>query len=187
MRLFAAIDLDAAAQAGLAAEPSRMRAAADAHSPLRWVRPDPLHMTLVFLGEVGAALADDAMRAVNRPLPQAPFDLEFAGAGAFPPRGAPRALWIGVRRGEPELRMLQTAVAERIAALGVTLEPRPFAPHLTVGRWKFSRSSDRRLADALPPSTIATVRIDHVTLYRSQVSSSGSTYTPLARANLAAD
>jgi 2'-5' RNA ligase len=94
-------------------------------------------------------------------------------------------LWIGIRDGESELRELQRVVAERVARAGVALEERPFSPHLTLGRWKESRSSDRsRLADAFHARAIAHARVDRATLFESRISSKGPTYTELARATL---
>jgi 2'-5' RNA ligase len=186
VRLFVAVDLDDAARASIAAEQDRLRRTAGG-SALRWVRPQHLHITLVFLGEVAEQRANAVIEAYDTPAAMQPFDLAFSGIGAFPPRGAPRALWIGVSRGESELKTLQQQMADRACQQGITLEPRPFSPHLTVGRWKDSRSSDRRryMSDT-PGGEIARVRISRATLYRSQLSSTGATYTALAHATLAA-
>ena len=55
MRLFVAIDLDAAARASIADEQRRLAACTAGGTPVRWVKPDQLHLTLVFLGEVQEA------------------------------------------------------------------------------------------------------------------------------------
>ncbi len=62
MRLFVAIDLSDEARAAAAAEQKRLAAAlGGGRSSLRWVKPDQLHLTLAFLGEV-----DEARGAVGR-------------------------------------------------------------------------------------------------------------------------
>ena len=104
MRLFVAVDLDDAARASIAAQQDRLRRTAGG-SAIRWVRPEHLHMTLVFLGEVAEQRANAVIEAYAAPAIMQPFDLAFSGIGAFPPRGAPRALWIGVSRGESELKL----------------------------------------------------------------------------------
>jgi RNA 2',3'-cyclic 3'-phosphodiesterase len=186
VRLFVAADVDAPSRAAMAAEQRRLRTAAERGSPLRWVRPEQLHLTLVFLGEVDDVRADEAVAAIGQPVDQPPIDLVFAGQGVFPPRGAPRALWIGLGSGDAELRALQRVLAERVARLGLPLESRPFSPHLTIGRWKASRPSDRTIvASAFHDRIVARTRVDHATLYRSRISSAGPTYTELARAILA--
>jgi len=184
VRLFVAVDLDDAARASIAAEQDRLRQAGG--SSLRWVKPEHLHMTLVFLGEVAEQRASAVIEAYAAPEVMQPFDLAFSGIGAFPPRGAPRALWIGVSRGESELKALRQRMADRAGEQGIALEPRPFSPHLTLGRWRDSRSADRRRYESEAPSAeIAHVRVSRATLYRSQLSSTGPTYTALAHATLA--
>jgi 2'-5' RNA ligase len=187
MRLFVAVDIDQAARASIAGEQQRLRAVAEGGSALRWVKSDQLHMTLVFLGEIEEVRAAAVIAAYDAPAAVAPFDLVFQGVGVFPARGAPRALWIGIGEGETQLSGLQRLLAARALELGVALDSRPFRPHLTLGRWKESRSSDRhRLVDQGRGGAIARVQVTCATLYRSQLSSSGPAYTPLAHVTLTA-
>ena len=186
MRLFVAVDLDAAARAAIAAEQSRIASVmGDARSSVRWVKSDHLHLTLVFLGEVSESQAPAVAEAIGRPVEAPPFDLTFQGMGVFPTRGSPRAVWIGVTSGANELLDLQRELARRVAGEAIELESRPFQPHLTLGRWRQSRPSDRGRALAAARSDIvARVHVPAATLYHSRLSSAGPTYTALARANL---
>src|SRR5262245_22512686 len=188
MRLFIAVDLDDEARAAIADEQRRLKVAFDdARSSIKWVRPDHMHLTLVFLGEVPEARAPAIVDTVNQPVAQPPFDLVFAGIGVFPPRGAPKVLWVGAAAGEADSIGLQRELANRMRRLGVELDQRPFHPHLTLARWKTSRGADRSRALATgPDGAIARVHVDHATLYQSRLSSAGPTYTPLARATLSA-
>jgi 2'-5' RNA ligase len=188
MRLFIAIDLDDDARAAIGAEQKRLAAALAAarRSSIRWVRPDHMHLTLVFLGEVEEARAEAVIEETRRHVALPPFDLVFAGAGVFPPRGAPNVLWIGVIAGAERAIALQAELARRVARHGVALETRPFRPHLTVGRWRDSRSADRDHVSSAGDRVVATLHVDHATLYQSRLSPAGPSYTPLARANLSA-
>jgi RNA 2',3'-cyclic 3'-phosphodiesterase len=188
MRLFIAIDLDDGARKAIADEQRRLKAAFDdSPSSLKWVRPEQMHLTLVFLGEVPETRVPAVVDNIGEPVAQAPFDLTFAGLGVFPPRGAPNVLWVGASSGEAESIALQRELADRVQRLGIVLERRPFHPHLTLARWKSSRGADRpRALEAVGDAVIATVRIDHATLYQSRLSSAGPAYTALARANLSA-
>ena len=95
------------------------------------------------------------------------------------------AIWIGVTGGAEALVDLQHEMARRVAAAGVTLETRPFRPHVTVGRWRHSRPSDRRGALAAATSLVlARTTVARATLYHSRPSPAGSTYTALAHATL---
>ncbi len=132
------------------------------------------------------------IEAINIAVDLPVFDIAFGGAGVFPPRGAPRVLWIGVTEGAAALTSLQSEIAERIRGLGLTFDDRPFHPHLTVGRWRESRSDraarGRRRGEGGPPGgsgTVADVRVTRATLYQSRLSASGPAYTALAHATLA--
>jgi 2'-5' RNA ligase len=184
-RLFTAVELDDGARDWVASIQQRLGARARTDC-LRWVRAEHLHLTLVFMGAVTSEQMPRIEDAMNCDVRADPFAMELGGCGAFPERGAPRVLWVGVRRGADRITSLQQSVASRLAGLGVPFEARPFHPHLTVARWRDqSRAISRRdLADVC--SGVATVQVDHVALFRSDLSSSGPTHTVLARARLAA-
>jgi len=186
MRLFIAVDLSEEAREAIAAEQQRMAAAlGGTKTSLKWVKPDHAHLTLVFLGHVDAGRAASVVETIGGDVDLAPFDLVLEGTGAFPPRGAPRVLWLGTTRGAPELVALERRLSSRVAGVGVELEARPFHPHLTLGRWRESRPSDRgRALAAARPGPIAQVQVRYATLYESKLSPSGAAYTPLTRANL---
>ncbi len=185
MRLFLAIDLDDAARAEMSAEQTRL-ARTLGRSSLKFVKPDQLHVTLVFLGEI----PEDRVTAVcgaleTPPLGHPAFDAVFDRIGLFPPHGAPRVLWIGAGEGAAEMIALQHQLAARMAALGIDTDRRAFQPHLTLGRWRNARPRDRTALRDLPAARRAVrLHVDHVTLYHSQLSPSGSTYSPLAHATL---
>jgi RNA 2',3'-cyclic 3'-phosphodiesterase len=188
MRLFVAIDLDERARRAIAAEQTRLAEAMGVRrAAVRWARPEHLHLTLVFVADAPDARLPDLVAALSAAMNRKPFSLVLGSLGVFPSRGAPRAVWLGVTGGEPELRAVQREVADRIERVGIALEPRPFAPHLTLGRSKASRPSDRGLMLAAASSgVIARVRVDHATLYLSRPTSEGPRYTELARVNLTA-
>ncbi|HMF97606.1 MAG TPA: RNA 2',3'-cyclic phosphodiesterase [Vicinamibacterales bacterium] len=186
MRLFIAADLPDSVRDALAAEQKRLSAAlAGSGSSLTWVRPEHAHLTLVFIGNVDDARVQAVADAIAVDVEAPPFEAVFEGAGVFPPRGAPRVLWIGVTAGAGELSHLQRILAARIAALRLPIEDRAFHPHLTLARWRESRSADReRALAAARRRVVARARISAATLYQSRLSPAGPTYTALSRANL---
>jgi RNA 2',3'-cyclic 3'-phosphodiesterase len=186
MRLFIAIDLDEAARAAIAREQKRLAAVlrASSRSSLKWVQPDHMHLTLVFLGEVDEARAIPLIEDIRREIVQPPFDVVFGELGVFPPKGAPNVLWIGVTAGVEPAIALQRTVSERVWRQGFPPETRPFRPHLTLARWRDARSADRQHVTTAEPHDVAMLHVDHVTLYQSRLSSAGPSYTALTRANL---
>lgn len=185
MRLFAAVDLDDEARLAVAAEQKRLARILDEGRALRWVRPEQIHLTLCFLGEVDQTRTDTLVAAFGADLVAPRFTMLFAGLGVFPPRGAPNVLWLGVREGEASVIDVQRLIANRLAALGFPRETRPYHPHLTLARWRGARpAAARRALAADRGDEIARVRVTVVTLYQSRLSPQGASYAPLARAAL---
>ena len=186
MRLFVAIDLDDAARQAIADEQKRlMRVFGPADRSLRWVRSDQMHLTLVFIGHVDEARAATIAEMMSARIGMSPFTIAFEKIGVFPARGTPNVLWLGVAGGAREAVALQRIVAERLEPVGIERERRPYHPHLTLGRWRTSKASDRvRAVEAGRDGEVARVAVESVTLYESRVSAAGPTYTALVRAPL---
>ena len=156
MRLFTAIELTEGARQAIAAEQKRIAEVVGrgAAGSLKWIRPEHMHLTLVFLGEIEEAKAPAIIRAMGDDIDEAgPFAIVFGGIGMFPPRRAPRVLWLGLSRGANEAFALQRRVVERLSPTGVAIEERPFHPHLTLARWRDSRQADRRPVAAAESSS----------------------------------
>lgn len=188
VRIFIAVTLDGATRARVEALIDELRnQPAAAAVRVRWVPEANLHLTLRFLGELDehrtAAVRETLMSAWS----QSPFKASLGAAGLFPPRGAPRVVWLDVRDGADRLHELQQEVERRLARIGFGRERRPFRPHLTIGRMKrIARRAERalnRTVEALDvPQTEWTV--DRVVLMESRLSSEGAAYHELAAATL---
>jgi len=185
MRLFTAIDLDERTRDAVARLQRRLTERLSGDRSLKWVDPARMHLTVVFLGEIADARVPLIVDSLSVPIEASRFAIAFQGLGVFPPRGAPRVLWLDVAQGTGALATVHRHVVERLKSLDVTLEDRPFHPHLTLARWRDSRPSDRTRALAAEiHEPIAPLGIDSIALYQSRLSSAGSTYTVLARATL---
>jgi 2'-5' RNA ligase len=189
MRLFVAVDLDETARPAIARLQQALASRLASDRALRWVRPDRMHLTVMFLGEIAEAGVAPLIGVLSRPLDAKPFPVTLAGVGVFPSRGAPQVLWLGAAEGADRLAALETLVAERLAPLGIDRERRPFHPHLTLARWRGRAATRVAAADRVrvtrePSDRVARFDVDHVTLYASRLSPAGPTYLALARANL---
>ncbi len=186
-RLFVAIELDDDARQAVAAYAARIFRSGNLRPGLlKWVRPEQIHITLAFLGDVPDASVAGLVTAISADIPVPPFTVRFGGLGVFPPRGAPRVLWMGVRAGGDEIAAVQAEIATRVRGAGVTLESRPFHPHLTLARWRETRASDASAVAPADRRVVASCRVEYATLFQSEVTPAGPLYRALARATLTA-
>jgi 2'-5' RNA ligase len=154
-----------------------------------WVKPSAAHVTVRFIGEVDEDVARAIGSALAAPLPLPPFDVQWATVGVFPHGRAglraPRAIWIGASDGAASFSALADAVNQRLEPIVGRGDDRPYSPHLTIGRVKFP-GRHAPWAEALAAAGLQPTRsrIDHVTLYRSQLSSRGPTYTSICEVTL---
>ncbi len=179
MRVFFAVELP---------EPLR-RTLADGLAPLRrllpparWVRPESLHVTLKFLGELEDRVVERLQQDAALALQQVkPVTVALAGGGFFPSSRRPRVAWVGGEAAGIEGwagRLEQCAWRH-----GVPTEERGFSLHLTLARlerpWG-NEAVERFLQEVagwrLPPFVAR-----EVVLFRSQLGAGGARYQALAR------
>jgi 2'-5' RNA ligase len=180
VRLFVAADLPAEVRVRLGEIQDRLRPAAPS---VRWVRPEGIHLTLKFLGEVAAVRRPGLEAALAGPaMGGTPFHLEASGVGLFPERGAPRIVWVGIRGEVETAAALRRAIDGATQPLGFEPEGREFRPHLTLGRVRGSGGGDWRAA--LERASIAEAgrfEVREFVLFESRLGPEGAAYTPLAR------
>lgn len=188
IRSFVAIELDE----GLKRELHKVQLdLADRIAPgtVRWTRPEGIHLTLQFLGEVAEGrigAITDALREACRPF--APFSFQVEGLGCFPDLRHPRVVWVGVNESTGALRALHQAVSEALRPLGFRPD-KAFHPHLTLGRAKrgASREAIQALGTLIQKARLAPlghVEVHEVHLMRSDLQPSGAVYSCLSVARL---
>lgn len=180
-RLFVALDLPVAYRREIGRRAAALRRELP---PARWVRPEAMHLTLAFLGDTPVARVDDLAGALGPAFATAPaLELSLAGGGAFPPRRPARVAWVAVT-GPAALPALQRRVAETAAAaLGGSVERKPFHAHVTVARPRrpWSQRVVERFAAEFEPPVGEPFTVREGVLYRSRLDPGGAIYTPLAR------
>lgn len=183
MRLFVAIVLDERVRARLAAVQDRLR---NKCPGVRWVRPELVHLTLKFLGDVGDGDVSSVVDSVALAAETCePFDMKVADLGCFPERGPVRIIWAGVRVETGALLRCSEAVEGALELCGFQRERRSFSPHLTLGRVREDRSGAglrEAVAGKELPETMQPVA--SITLLSSVLSPSGPTYKPVSVAKL---
>ena len=180
LRVFFAIELDGPARRAVADVSSVLRARPGGDA-VRWVRPENLHVTLRFLGDIDPArVASLAAHVRAQTAALAPFALRLGALASFPPGRRPRVVVLELAPGEP-LAALAEAVERGVVAAGCAPEPRAFRGHLTLGRVREGRTPPALVALAVPP---AIFDVTESVLFASELHPSGSRYTPLERVPL---
>ena len=104
---------------------------------VKWVRPENMHVTLKFLGEVDEKILPDLYDSLEKSLTNDQvFDFNLKALGCFPNVRRPRVIWVGIDRGAQNLKTLAAKVDSAMAEFGFERDKRGFSPHLTVGRVK---------------------------------------------------
>ena len=188
LRLFVAVELPQHVRDALGASIDRLRSTL--RGPYRWVRPEGIHLTLRFLGDVEAERIAELASALGPPVaPLPPFELRLDGTGVFPNARAPSVVWAGVGGESGALARLAAAVGIATAGVGAPAESRPYQPHLTIGRvrGRLAASEIEALSETLSKVTYdqaAPFPVDGVSLMRSELGPGGARYTRLAYAPL---
>jgi 2'-5' RNA ligase len=184
MRAFIAIDLPKELHAALSREQSVLRRAAP---DARWTRPEGIHLTLKFLGEITDRQCARVREALGLLGPLEKFSVEVKGFGFFPDARRPRVFWAGVEA-PPALEKLAQEIEKAAARLGFTPENRPFKPHLTLARFKEPRPQPALLAaiaertgGAPEAFSLGRFEASEFFLYESKLSPEGAEYLKLAQ------
>jgi 2'-5' RNA ligase len=185
VRTFIGIDLGKAIRDRLVGlQQTLTRAGAEA----KWVEPENLHVTLLFLGEVDMVDLPAVCEAVAAETAQHPaFPLTVEAAGCFPNPRRPRILWAGVGQGVQEVCALHDGLEKPLLALGCyRREERKYSPHITLGRIR---------GDRPPPTLTAALAreaawkggetvVEEIQVMGSELTPKGPVYTVLSRAHL---
>ena len=181
-RLFIAVMLPTAVQERLAG----LIGLLDTHRAiLRPTRPEGLHFTLRFLGNMTAAQEQQIMEAVATAVDGvSAFPLAIGGFGAFPNTRRPRVVWLGLREGAAPLIAMQRRVEDELLRRALVPDSEDFTPHLTLARVRPEAGPAARAAlgtalAALPTREQAHSTAQAVSLVHSVLTPQGSRYTIL--------
>lgn len=184
MRLFIAIELPGEIRQAIAGVQEELRKTG---ANAGWTRPEGVHLTLKFLGEVPENNVAGIPAALTGAVQgTGTLDLAVEGAGAFPNAKAPRVLWLGVTGDLEKLAKLQAAVEDAMAGLGFKREDRAFSPHLTLARIRFPKPRDdwQRKIENIRGVKLGRFRADRVSLMKSELRPEGAVYTEIGKVEL---
>lgn len=186
-RLFLAFDVDETCRQAIERLVHDLAARVDSQKPgskgrVKWVERENLHLTVNFLGSTPEQRLQAIRALLEPPFDSRAFELRFDQLGAFPERGAPRVIWLGDSADAARAQAVQRELEDRLKAVGVPPERRPFRAHLTLGRFREpARHEEGRMIREFVVNPIGPLVVDHLTLYESHLSSRGPSYEALLR------
>jgi 2'-5' RNA ligase len=139
----------------------------------RWIRPEQMHLTLRFIGDVDGGrlrLIREALAALRAD----PFSLRLRDIGFFPPRGTPRVVWAGIEKND-KLVQLRNRIESALVRTGLEPEGRKFSPHITLARLRNTPAA--RIGAYLNHNCFFSTReftVDRFLLYSSVLNSKGA-------------
>lgn len=149
----------------------------------KWTRPDQLHLTLAFLGDVEASKIPQLISGLSPVVrKRSAFDAQWSGLGAFPKPERASILWAGVDLGRNQLLSLHREVADALVSLGFSPDSK-FTPHVTLARAKRFGGGPANLKpiiDRFREITFGADKFSQVAVMSSECRPSGSVYTPMA-------
>ena len=153
---------------------------------VRWVRAANLHFTLRFLGDIYESSVEKLNDAITSSIADIkPIELKLSGLGCFPNMKRPRVVWLGAAGEIDELKVLANNVESACRESDFGKGDKPFSPHLTIGRIKNPHGLGM-LIERLPKVEFSSddILVDHVTIFKSDLSPRGPKYTSLAEIKL---
>jgi 2'-5' RNA ligase len=152
---------------------------------LSWVRPENLHITLRFLGDLGDAGVQQVCDLVARVVPEEAAPRSRLGSiGAFPNLTRPRVVWVGLAEGAEAVSALALSVNDALQRGGFGAPDKPFRPHLTLARVREGARFLEALRDAAPELPSSAALLDRVCVMKSELHPAGARYTALTEARL---
>ncbi len=152
-----------------------------------WVKPENIHLTLKFLGEISRQNVDIVAQCMAETAKQySPLKFSAKGFGVFPTVKRPKVLWIGLNGDTYPLIQLQKDLEDRLDSSGFPKEGRGFKAHLTLGRAR-AEIDPRQLVEVMEKfSGIESEHFaaDKMILFRSELKPSGAVYTELHSVNM---
>lgn len=179
MRVFVGIPLPADARERLASLCSGLPNA-------RWVRPENLHVTLRFIGDIDDGRVED-LDSLLAAISSAAFPMTLSGVGCFERGRAVSAVWAGIEAGTA-IGHLYEKVESAVVRAGFEPEHRKFKAHVTLARLR--NTPVRRVGDFLQAREAfvhGPFPADRFTLFRSHLGHEGAHYEALVDYPLTAD
>jgi len=147
------------------------------HNPqVKWVPPENLHLTMLFLGDTDTGLIPEIASILQSRADEfsAP-KLALCGLELFPSRN-PRIVWASLQGGDDAVFRLHKALLKDIRAIGCAPDAKALKLHITLGRIKSSMPVVLEGQILQSPVDNGYFHYTRLSLYRSVLRPEGPTY-----------
>lgn len=183
VRSFIALELTPEIQRHLAQVQNELKKSG---ADVKWAKPEGIHLTLKFLGNVSLELIDEIKKVIDRvACDHKSFELKIGQLGVFPKIEHPRVIWTGIEQGKEKTLELAQDLEEHLIKLGFLREKQSFHPHLTLGRVRSERNRNqlKRFLQSIT-SPQETMQAKTLALFKSTLTPQGAIYQHLYEAKL---
>ncbi len=181
-RIFTAIDISDEARANCANYIENLRSVFP-HLRVGWEKPEKLHFTLKFLGDIDEMQLQNLTEAVAAAVRKSSnFKILIAKTGAFPNKRNARILWLGVDEEQANMPKLKKVLESECFERGLTKENRDFKAHLTIARLREPHKSAELVEKHLSENFVSDeFTVSAITIYESRLQKSGSIYSIVSK------
>lgn len=146
---------------------------------IKLVEEENLHLTLLFLGKISQDNVSLVREALGKLMLAGKIKLRIKELEVFPSAKQAHGIWLKIGGETEKLFPLFKKLSERIISLGFDLENKHlrFSPHITLGRFRKSRSFGEINKTDLPKEEFL---VKKIVLFESKLSSKGPKYSKLA-------
>ncbi len=181
-RIFTAIDISDAARAECANYVENLKSVF-LHLRVSWEKPEKLHFTLKFLGDIDETQLRNLTEAVAAATGKiSNFKIRIAGTGVFPSKRNARILWLGVNDEQANMQKVKEVLDCECFERGLAKENRDFKAHLTIARLREPHKSAELVEKHLSENFVSDeFTVSGITIYESRLQKSGSIYSIVSK------
>lgn len=157
---------------------------------VNWVRPEAIHLTFKFLGDVHQDALPHIYTGIEQVCAkQPPFVVQVSALGCFPNSARPRVVWVGLQDEHQQLQRIKQILENELSSSGFTREDRAFQPHLTLGRVRSSALSSEveilgRTIAGYESAALGEIHVSQLSAISSTLSPAGAIYRILYQSPL---
>ena len=183
IKTFLSVHLSQRVTANIASAVEKMAARSNAYN---WSKPENLHVTVNFVGEILDREVPEFCKAVKdfvREQTFEPFEISLCGVKAFPTNEQPRTIYMAVDEGTDALIHMNRELTKMIQDWGFNKDKNDFVPHVTLGRLRRGQRPDEAIQESLHRlrnHDSGFCNVSSIVVNSSYMDTTGPTYTPMA-------